>query len=70
MIDKQELLNLTEDEKLAIIDLLQKNLWGPEYEITQEQRNVLEERIEKIEKGESRFYSLKEFQQQLAKRKK
>ena len=65
MIDEKELLALSEDEKLAIIDFLQSNLFGDSYRVPIDQQNIVAERIEKIEKGETKFFSLKEFKEKL-----
>jgi hypothetical protein len=69
MIDEKELLALSEDEELAIIDFLQSNLFNSSNQVPEEQQNIVGERMEKIENGECKFYSLEEFREQLNKRK-
>jgi hypothetical protein len=70
MIKAEELLKLNDDEKLAIINLLQSSLFDEHYTITKEQHLIIEERLEKIERGEAKFYSLTEFQNKINQRKK
>lgn len=69
MITEEELLKLNDDEKLAVINLLQSSLFDNHYKITEEQKCIVEERLEKIEKGETRFYSISEFETKLNQRK-
>ncbi len=65
MINTAELLQLNDDEKLSIIDLLQSSLFDKNYVITDDQLSIVEERIEKLEKGESKLYSLDEFRSKI-----
>lgn len=65
MINTAELLQLNDDEKLSIIDLLQSSLFDKNYVITDDQLSIVEERIEKLEKGESKLYSLDEFRKKI-----
>jgi hypothetical protein len=61
--------NKNMDENMAVIDFLQSNSFNASYQITDEQQNIVAERIEKIEKGNAKFYSLEEFKEKLIKRK-
>lgn len=54
MINTAELLQLNDDEKLSIINLLQSSLFDKNYVITDDQLSIVEERIEKLEKGEAK----------------
>lgn len=54
MINTAELLQLNDDEKLSIINLLQSSLFDKNYVITNDQLSIVEERIEKLEKGEAK----------------
>ncbi|RZK52054.1 MAG: hypothetical protein EOO87_16115 [Pedobacter sp.] len=65
MINATELLQLNDDEKLSIIDMLQSSLFNKDYVITEDQFSIVEERLEKIEKGETKLYSLAEFQKKI-----
>ena len=65
MITEKDLLALSEDEKLAIIDFLQSNLFGASYHVTVDQQNVVVEQMEKIKKGEAKFLSLEVFKGKL-----
>lgn len=69
MINEKELLALSDNEKLAIIDFLQSNLFGSSYQIPSDQQNIVAERIERIEKGDGKFYTLEQFEEKLNKRK-
>jgi len=68
MITEEELLKLNDDEKLAVINLLQSSLFDNHYKITEEQKRIVEERLEGIDKGETKFYSITEFQAKLNQR--
>jgi hypothetical protein len=68
MINEKELLALSDNEKLAIINFLQSNLFGASYQIPEDQQNIVAERIERIEKGDGKFYTLQQFEEQLIKR--
>jgi len=68
IIKEKELLELKDDEKLAIINLLQSSLFDNKYAITEEQLDIVEERLEKIEKGNAKFYNISEFQDKLNQR--
>lgn len=70
MINATELLQLNDDEKLSIIDMLQSSLFNKDYVITEDQFSIVEERLEKIEKGETKLYSLAEFQEKINQHKK
>lgn len=65
MINTAELLKLNDDEKLSIIDLLQSSLFDKNYVINDDQLSIVEERIEKLEKGESKLYNLDEFKSKI-----
>lgn len=67
MINTAELLQLNDDEKLSIINLLQSSLFDKNYVITDDQLSIVEERIEKLEKGESKLYTLNEFRSKIKK---
>lgn len=67
MINRAELLQLNDDEKLSIINLLQSSLFDKNYVITDDQLSIVEERIEKLEKGESKLYTLNEFRSKIKK---
>ena len=68
MINTAELLKLNDDEKLSIIDLLQSSLFDKNYIITDDQLSIVEERIEKLEKGEAKLYDLDEFRKKIQQR--
>jgi len=70
MINTAELLELNDDEKLSIIDMLQSSLFNKNYVITEDQFSIVEERLEKIEKGEAKLYKLSEFQEKVNQHKK
>lgn len=69
MIKEEELLKLNDAEKLAVINLLQSSLFNSNYTVTEEQLHIVEERLEKIEKGNTKFYTASEFQDKLKQRK-
>ncbi|RYD78990.1 MAG: hypothetical protein EOP55_05830 [Sphingobacteriales bacterium] len=69
MIKEEELLKLNDAEKLAVINLLQSSLFNSNYTVTEEQLHIVEERLEKIEKGNTKFHTVSEFQDKLKQRK-
>ncbi|MFW0714806.1 addiction module protein [Pedobacter sp. N23S346] len=69
MIKEEELLSLNDNEKLAVINLLQSSLFDHSYKVTTAQQHIVEERLEKIEKGETKFFTFSEFQNKLNQRK-
>jgi len=69
MIKEEELLKLNDAEKLAVINLLQSSLFNSNYTVTEEQLHIVEERLEKIEKGNTKFHTVSEFQDKLKRRK-
>jgi len=69
MIKEKELLKLNDAEKLAVINLLQSSLFDGNYTITEEQQHIVEDRLEKIEKGEAKFFTVSDFQDKLNQRK-
>jgi hypothetical protein len=70
IIDTTQLLKLNDDEKLSIIGLLQSSLFDKDYAITEDQLSIVEERLEKIEKGSAKLYNLPEFQSKINQHKK
>lgn len=70
IIDTTQLLKLNDDEKLSIIGLLQSSLFDKDYAITEDQLSIVEERLEKIEKGSAKLYNLSDFRSKINQHKK